>query len=262
MIALIGMSREVFGNSAHDTGNITVSLTQYWHDPETPPEIAELAGTFRERNPTMKHRLFSHAEASRFIAEHHTQRELTAFHACAVPAMQADYFRYCAVLAAGGLYADADFRCRRPLPSLLDQAGPACLFKGSRGQILTGLFLFREPNHPLLRLTLDMVTHNIEQRACEDIWSLTGPGVLNGLMLLHCRDPRVMKNTKSYVGVDRSAFESAGGHPRLMTAFEGVGIAPLRRAASWIAGPERIMKNIADYSHWVEWGEQGKSVFK
>ncbi|HSN78450.1 MAG TPA: DNA topoisomerase, partial [Anaerolineae bacterium] len=34
---------------------------------------------------------------------------------CAIPAMQADYFRYCAALADGGVWADVDLRCQRAL---------------------------------------------------------------------------------------------------------------------------------------------------
>src|SRR5690348_1645791 len=98
----------------NDTGRV-LPIIQYWHSEQVPEQIAELTATFRDLNPALPHLVFSEAKAEEFIAEHFEAREVAAFRSCAVPAMQADYFRYCAALALGGIYSDVSFYCRCPL---------------------------------------------------------------------------------------------------------------------------------------------------
>ncbi|MGC1852015.1 MAG: glycosyltransferase [Solirubrobacterales bacterium] len=236
-------------------------IIQYWHSAEVPTEISELVSTFRDQNPTMRHLLFNETEAMALIAEHYTDREVAAFRACAVPAMQADYFRYCAILALGGIYADADFRCRQPLHSLVEQFNGECLFTGSRGQIMNGFFLLQKPHHPLLRLTLDIATHNIEQRFSERIWLVTGPGIFNGLAILYKRGFSDTAKGDRCMGVRWSALEAAGGYVRIAEAFNALHTAPLRQVADWISGPEFPLKHRQDHTHWFERQKQ-KTIFR
>lgn len=102
---------------------IRTPLIQYWHQSSVPPSIERLSGSFRAHNPEMRHMVFSEATATDFIEERFGAREAAAFLACAVPAMQADYLRYCAVYALGGMYFDADCRCVASLRPLFDACG-------------------------------------------------------------------------------------------------------------------------------------------
>lgn len=86
-----------------------IPLVQYWHSPKIPSDVAELMQSFHDHNLDMEHLNFS------------------AFRSCAVPAMQADYFRYCAALALGGICVDADFRCLQPLASISKPADSGLL---------------------------------------------------------------------------------------------------------------------------------------
>lgn len=162
-----------------------MNIIQYWHADDVPGEVRETVATFRIHNPQADHWLFSEASAERFIAEHFSPREVAAFRACAVPAMQADYLRYCAMLALGGVYADVDYLCLRNLESLIGDGGTATFFFDDRQNLPNNFFAVRGPNHPLVRCALGVATVNIERRVPGTVWLVTGPGILSAIHWLH-----------------------------------------------------------------------------
>jgi hypothetical protein len=161
-------------------------IIQYWHSEPPPEDVAALLSTFRIHNPTCRHHVFSRRTAEHFIAQNFSSREVAAFQACAVPAMQADYFRYCALWKLGGIYADADMRCLRPLGPLLERAERAAFFCRPTNNIVTNGFIAAPvPGLPLLRFALDIATFNIESRAHKGVWLATGPGIFSTLYGIH-----------------------------------------------------------------------------
>lgn len=158
-------------------------IVQFWHDRSPPDYIGELLETFEAQNPGIPHMVFDVVAAERLIAEHFTSREVAAFRACAVPAMQADYFRYCAALAMGGLYCDADVRCVGDLRGFMPVAGEGWLMQRPHGAVVNGLFAFGSPGHPFLELTVELVTHSIESRRWRSVYRATGPALWTALAL-------------------------------------------------------------------------------
>ena len=251
-----------------------LSIVQYWDSPRVPDSVAALVETFRRLNPDFCHHLYGEAEAEELIGECFGTRELAAFRACAVPSMQSDYLRYCAVLARGGVYADVDYRCRRPLRSLLeglDQGeiflGPSVHEVGGRPtrRVWSGFFAFRQPGHPFLRLALDIATANLEARiaerlwpagenAVEAIWFTVGPGV-----------PTLMRYLREWgsfdafleaaVGTPAEPFaglycEAVGDYDRVVAAFDGVSALPYERMTHWVAEPEQALPYKETADHW------------
>jgi hypothetical protein len=239
------------------------SLFQYWNTETIPEDVAALIATFQERNPDFRHRVFSEAEAERFIESHFGARERDAFRACAVPAMQADYFRYCAVLAYGGIYADADYRCVRPLRPLLDDCEGGIVFlrpdmhrvNGREAmRVLNGFFAFGEPNHPFLRLTLDIATANMEARLAERIWAVgeevptgiwltVGPGIFSLIRFLYNWGSFDVF-MESAIGTPLEPFgrlfcEVTGDYNRVVEACEGVRFSSFESMFSWIDHPDQ-----------------------
>lgn len=181
-------------------------LFQYWHDGYPPPPVVVTLDSFKEHNPDLEQIVFDEASAERFIEAHYGARHAAAFQSCAVPAMQADYFRYCAIHARGGFYADANFRCVDNLGGLLDGDSHGVLFGrtdpvpdwlaelygwpypvGIFREVANGMFGFERSGHPLLELAIEVATANIENRVGEGpvgVWITAGPGVLTSLYLL------------------------------------------------------------------------------
>jgi hypothetical protein len=242
-------------------------LVQYWHSPEVPAEIAELTATFCDRNPRLRHLLFSEAAAAEFIAEHHGERELAAFRSCAVPAMQADYFRYCAMLTLGGVYADADLRCLRPLAPLIETVDGGLLFRREMsGNVINDFFVIRPPAHPLLRLTLDVASANIERRTSESIPAVTGPWIFSGLLALHRLGSfDALRRDVTGLGMNpliETICDAVAEYGRVAAAFEGVRVERFETAMSWIAKTGTDLPHKRGETHWINWQKRGASIYR
>jgi mannosyltransferase OCH1-like enzyme len=241
-------------------------IIQYWHKSDIPPEVAKLLKTFGECNPSMHHMVFSEERAREFIGENFSAREVAAFDACAVPAMQADYFRYCAVLELGGVYVDADFCCLRPFQPLIEQTNGGMLFRVEPGNLINGFFLFETSGHPLLRLALDVATVNIERRAAQQVNVVTGPWIFTGLEILHrvgsIDAARQRAAGQQFEAFANSMLEAVVDYERVTEAFESLYVAPFSWAKRWIGNAESRLPYKDTEVHWVNWNRSGATIFR
>jgi Glycosyltransferase sugar-binding region containing DXD motif len=249
-------------------------ISQYWNTEDIPDYVADLIATFPDRNPDFRHRVFSELEAGEFIAEHFGSRELVAFRACAVPAMQADYFRYCAIFALGGVYSDADYRCVRSLRPLLDESTGGEIFLGptefavkgrEARRVWNAFFAFREPGHPFLELALEIATANIEARISEQVWPIgekvvesiwltVGPGVFS--LMRFIRDWGSFDAfIDAIAGTDAEPFgelycEVVGDYDRIARAFDGLRVSSFESLSQWVLHPDDPLSYKGTDVHW------------
>lgn len=249
-------------------------IVQYWDTEEVPGYVAELLASFAELNPDTSHRLFSERTAEELIGDRIGNRAVEAFRACGVPAMQADYFRYCAVYVLGGVYVDADFRCVTPLGPLLTGPPSGTLFGrpelpprwrvpelewrervGPYRVVMNSFFAFPAPGHPLLELAIEIATANVERRIGEDVALVTGPAIFTALYLL--RELASFDAFLAYAeggAMERSArlvCETVGDHERVLRAFEGVDLAPEEESRVFVRSPESPLPYKDTDDHWV-----------
>jgi mannosyltransferase OCH1-like enzyme len=240
-------------------------IIQYWHSQRVPAQIASLMATFQVKNPTMPYMSFSEPEAECFIAEHFTTREVMAFRSCAVPAMQADYFRYCAALTLGGVLSDADVHCVCPLEPLVDAVERGVLFRWPTGGINNDFFVFTEPGHPLVRLALDIATVGIERRIAEDVWWVTGPWIFTALAgYRDLGSAQAVRERALAMQLQHSPdllLEIAGDHTRVVDAFKGVHVEPAVALTEWVHRPE-LLEHKQGPQDWVRWRERGATIFR
>lgn len=233
-------------------------LTQYWDSAIVPLDIQELINLAIGHNPTLQHRLFNRVSAEAFIESNFSTRELAAFRACAVPAMQADYFRYCAILVDGGFYLDVDSACLQPLVPLLGDGDEGVLFKRSNENVVNGIFAFREEGHPFMRTSLEIATQGIERRIAQSVWTVTGPAIFTFLHMLSLLSAEergdldydfISPETTASV---RLCFEIAlanhGGVDRL---FDGIRVAPFDSLEPFLGEPDLAYKR--SERHWTLW---------
>ncbi|HEU5142594.1 MAG TPA: glycosyltransferase [Solirubrobacterales bacterium] len=233
-------------------------IVQYW-DSESPPDyIAALVETFRSGNPDAHHILFHRSSAERFIADRFSPREVAAFRACAVPAMQSDYLRYCAVLALGGIYCDVGYRCIAPLHTFFEGCGDGRLFQRPAGQVVNGFFGFAAPGHPLLELTLETATANIEKRSGDHVWQATGPAIFTALWWLRelgsieALRARSREALKGNLQPAVAALEAlAPDCRRLLQATDRMTLDPIDDVRRWLAKPEADLPYKQSPAHWV-----------
>jgi Glycosyltransferase sugar-binding region containing DXD motif len=268
------------------TGDLkTTPIIQYWHEPDPPPGVVASFESFANRNPDNPHFVFDRASAEEFISSSFGTRELAAFQACVVPSMQSDYLRYCAVLAFGGVYADADMRCVDGLEQLIAGSREGVLFGRSgplappkwiadpypyRGAarfrtVVSGFLAFALPRHPLVELVVEIATANIESRVGEGplgTWVATGPGILTFLYLLW-----QIGSTDSFLASARgndlwpaaSRFcELVGDPARVADAFDGVSVRPAVDAGAFIAFDRDAYAGHAE----VHWSDFKASLYR
>jgi mannosyltransferase OCH1-like enzyme len=99
-------------------------LSQTWKSTRLPPAAARLRDTWIEKNPDFECRLFDD-EASRAVIAEVVPEHVEAYDALPHAVMRADIFRYAVIYRDGGLYADVDMECLKPVSTLL--ARGACL---------------------------------------------------------------------------------------------------------------------------------------
>ena len=157
-----------------------MKVFQYWDTGEPPEDVAACIQSVRDLNPRFDHWFFDHARAARFIGDFVGHREAAAFASLAIPAMQADYFRLCALTAKGGWWIDADDLCRQPIRTLLRENPAAGAYASMRDNLLTNPVLFaRTPGNPFFSACLELATRRIEARTEGRATDVTGGLVLN-----------------------------------------------------------------------------------
>jgi hypothetical protein len=213
-------------------------IVQYWHDGEPPDYIVQLLESFRKQNPGMSHRVFDQAAAERLIAENFGDREVSAFRSCRVPAMQADYFRYCAALVLGGVCCDADLSCTSGLVTDMPAPGEGWLLKRQHGVIVNGLFAVGSPGHPFLELTVEVVTACIEERSSQTVYMATGPALWTTLYWVHQLGSfdAFIENAPEAEWRTYARFceERVGGFERVDSAFDRIRIRPVSEIQPFI----------------------------
>ncbi len=175
---VIGVDHDL--HESGERGEQRFTLFQYWDTPTPPPEVAACMAYMGANNPEFTHEVFDEHRARAFIAAHYGPRELRAFDACAVPAMQADYFRLCALESTGGLYIDADTQSLEPVAPLVARApgGVVYMFFGNFNNAIA---FFPKAHSPFLRACLALATDNIETRRFSAVFTTTGPGVFDAV---------------------------------------------------------------------------------
>lgn len=152
-------------------------LMQYWDSEIIPNEVNLLIDTWRF-DKSIDYVLFNNATAREFLTKNFDGEVVECFNRCAVPAMQADFFRLCWLYKSGGFYVDADIKNVSGLEFF--SAHENYLFK-RRGSIANDFMFFSKPYHPIIFLSLMKAIHNISNKKIGNVWQLTGPNLITEL---------------------------------------------------------------------------------
>ena len=156
-----------------------MKLFQFWDTETAPDEVEPLMATWANSSDVVYER-YSTDMAAEYIEGRYDARTLAAFLACRVPAMQADFFRYCALHHEGGVYVDADTRRRGDLMEFLARGKRGILMQ-RRNRIANDFLFVRDAGNELFARFIQQAIQNIEGRIANDVWQVTGPGIPTGL---------------------------------------------------------------------------------
>ena len=161
-------------------------IHQTWKTRDVPPEFQALQRSWTERNPGFTYRFWTDDDIEHFMAEEHPAL-LPVFRGYAAPIARIDLARYLILRRFGGVYADLDFECLRPIDGLLEgrsfivgmepEEHGRLAKAAERGlpRILCPSFLASVPGHPFWDHLLSRL---VEARHCRDVLDATGPFLL------------------------------------------------------------------------------------
>lgn len=161
-------------------------IHQTWKTRDVPLEFQALQRSWIDRNPGFEYRFWTDEDIGRFIAEEHPAL-LPVFHGYADPIARIDLARYLILRRFGGVYADLDFECLRPIDGLLEgrsfvvglepeeHGRLAKAVERGLPRILCPSFLASVPGHPFWDHLLDRL---VEARSSADVLDATGPFLL------------------------------------------------------------------------------------
>ncbi|HYD70561.1 glycosyltransferase [Azospirillum sp.] len=161
-------------------------LHQLWKDADVPERFGHFRETWRRHHPDWQHRLWTDADLHAFVAREFPDF-LPVYEAYAEPIRRVDAARYLILKRYGGLYADLDFECLKPIDPLLDghtfaiglepESHLALEKAAVRGmtRILCPSLIASVPGHPFW----DHVVEQLRRHAHEaDVLDATGPFLL------------------------------------------------------------------------------------
>ena len=235
-------------------------LFQYWDTGDPPPEVAAWVDGFRSMNPEMSHTLYDRDQASWFIGKRIGLRERRTFDTLLIPAMQADYFRLCAICSRGGVWVDADYQAAAPLREVLDDV-PEALFLSWFGHVDNSFMMCRSPAKAFLSAALRLATLNIETRMNGRAYMVSGPGALSAIRVLV--DPESTEQVEAQfhrlrgaVGDCATTMERARTAipvtPELKQAFQAARLIEVAAMKPWLSRRKKPAYKQTSV-HWQNW---------
>lgn len=163
---------------------LTVPLVQYWDSPDPPADVLEVMESWVRHNPGLPLARFHAASAREFLGGVAAEA-LAAFDACRHPAMQSDVLRMVFLARHGGLWADVDERCVRPVGewlARLPKVGLLAAFSDEIPYYVHSYVLAAPPGSGVMaRLVARMLPPLVpaaRRGQLLRIWDATGPGLV------------------------------------------------------------------------------------
>lgn len=158
-------------------------LHQFWDTGAPPPSVQPLLQSWQALNPGWDYRLWSDDSILQLIKDFYNEDTEAAFNACKFPAMRADLGRYLALFKFGGVYADADLTCVRPLDEFINQDASVVFFRGFN-KVWRNDFMGVSKEHPIVERFIHDAVDNISNRRFPDnLWRVAGPGMTTPIIL-------------------------------------------------------------------------------
>jgi hypothetical protein len=155
-----------------------------------PPYARDAVFTWQSMNPRWRWEYMSDEQAAEFVLAEYGREWHELFVGFPVGVMRGDLWRYLVVYKYGGVYADLDTVCRRPIESWLDPAWSMMVCPENEMHLCQWAFA-AEPGHPLMASVLETIRQGLRSPDYSNehfVHILTGPrawtkGILAGLGL-------------------------------------------------------------------------------
>jgi len=175
-------TKDVYARPAGTTHrDIPRNLFQFWSG-EMAPTMKRVTETLKANNAELTHHLFDEHTAEAFIIANFHPRVAEAYRRLIPLAYKCDLFRYCALYINGGIYLDIGYECVNGFKLVNMFDGSLVLdrpryFKFEHIGVVNACIV-SQPRCPLLKRSIEMVVHNVENEITghNDLYP-TGPGL-------------------------------------------------------------------------------------
>ena len=121
-------------------------IHQTWKDAQVPEAWRPFQASWRRAHPGWQYRLWTDADNRRLIAEHHAWF-LPVYDAFARDIQRVDAAKYFILYTHGGVYADLDCECMKPLDAVVSRGG--AIVSRTADDVIDCALLVSPPRHPL-----------------------------------------------------------------------------------------------------------------
>ncbi len=185
------MSGQGIAGAAPHAGkeDIPLIIHQIWKNEQIPDPWLDFARSWKRLNPEWDYRLWTDEAARSFVGERYPEL-LKIYDAFSYDIQRADFARYLILHGCGGLYADLDMECLRPVSALLaGRSFVAChepqkhaRTKGFE-KIVCNAFMGSVPSHPFLGAVIEaMATVPTAITTHLEVLTSTGPLMMTRIM--------------------------------------------------------------------------------
>lgn len=154
---------------------IPKTIIQYWDAEEIPIAVKRIMDSWKEKNPSYEHTVYSKKSAYYFLKIKISLKTANAFLKCKHPAMQADFFRLAYLSKFGGFYADADDKCLMSIEELRNCGADLVLKLGDFGCISNN-FIGCAAGNEIISEAFNKGVENMLTYFNEGPWFRLGPG--------------------------------------------------------------------------------------
>jgi len=135
----------------------------------------------RLMSPTFEYRFMVSKEREAFVRNNYSSDVLRAYERLQIGAAQADFWRLLVLQKYGGVYLDIDAHLLWPLHRIIKSDDSEMFLKIKTGEI-SNYFVASRPDNANIKDISRQVQLNIEMRASDNVYNLTGPGVFNSVL--------------------------------------------------------------------------------
>lgn len=166
-------------------------IHQTWHSRELPANLQRYHQSWRRHHPAWQILLYDDSACTQFVRQHYPAL-LEIYEGYRLSIQRADLFRYLVVYHYGGLYADVDMECLRPLDRFLEMGSivlsvEAHLTQRRRQELaypqplqVANCIFAAQPRHWFLERVIEEAVHRASWPVSSDadIEETTGPRLL------------------------------------------------------------------------------------
>jgi len=192
-------------------------IWQTYKDPRLSLEsyMYEASETWKAKNPDYEYRYMDDDEAAKFVKDEYGDEMHQLFINVPVGVMRGDMWRYLVVYKYGGIYADLDTLCLKPIDTWIKEGKDFIVCPEHQDHFCQWTFA-ASAGHPILKTVIDLMVErlkNADYTMPHFVHYLTGPGMWTSAICNHLEIPnndpygraQIQDNTQGLV-LDMSDF--------------------------------------------------------